>query len=111
MKGTSLELQINSIQKKIDEKLERFSKKDREELARYIGQFYVKELPNKDAYMGRNTFCGRFEMYKFDEKKFEICKTIPYKELNCKECKCCGVWDIDGHYKIPCSNIEKISYE
>lgn len=60
MKGTSLELQINSIQKKkINEKLERFSKKDREEFARYIGQFYVKELPNKDAYMGRNTFCGR----------------------------------------------------
>jgi hypothetical protein len=71
MKGTSLELQINSIQKEIDEKLERFPKKDREEFAKYIGQFYVKELPNKDAYMGRNTFCRRFEMYKFDEKKFD----------------------------------------
>lgn len=60
MKGTSLELQINSIQKKINEKFERFSKKkDREEFARYIGKFYVKELPNKDVYMGRNTFCGR----------------------------------------------------
>lgn len=34
-------------------------KKDREEFARYIGKFYVKELPNKDVYMGRNTFCGR----------------------------------------------------
>lgn len=29
MKGTSLELQINSIQKKINEKFERFSKKKR----------------------------------------------------------------------------------
>lgn len=37
MKGASLELQINNIQKEINEKLERFPKKDREEFARYIG--------------------------------------------------------------------------
>ncbi len=109
MKGTSLKIQIESAQKEVNEVLNRFPEDEREKWARYICQFYVQELPNRDAYMGRNTFFGRFEMYCFDKEKFEMCKKFPYKELNCKDCKCCGVWDIDGHFKIPCCDIEKIT--
>ena len=54
---------------------------------------------------------SRWELYKFDEEKFQICKNKKPKELNCKECQSCGLWDIDGHYKIPCYNIMKIGID
>lgn len=124
MKGPSLEKQYNQIQEQIKERIDIYKSKhfkskyiSEDEHIKLIQKFYVQESddlydPKYPVGMG----CGpirisRWELYKFDEKKFEICKTKNPKELNCKECQCCGLWDVDGHYKIPCYNIMKIEID
>ena len=127
MKGPSLERQYNQIQEQINIKIENYKSSEiykntkfpdiRDGILESIQKFDVQE--SDDLYdpkylvgMGVGSIrYSRWELYKFDEKKFEICKTKNPKELNCKECQCCGLWDVDGHYKIPCYNIMKIKIE
>ena len=125
MKGPSLEKQYNQIQEQINKRIDIY--KSKHFTSKYIGedefiksfqQFDVQESdylydPKYPVGMGPGVSIrySRWELYKFDEEKFEICKTKNPKELNCKECQCCGLWDVDGHYKIPCYNIMKIGID
>ena len=125
MKGPSLERQYNIIQEHIKERIDKYKSKNFK--SKYIGEdefiksfqkFNVQESdylydPKYPVGMGPGVSIrySRWELYKFDEKKFEICKTKNPKELKCKECQSCGLWDIDGHYKIPCYNIMRIGID
>ena len=125
MKGPSLEKQYNIIQEQIKERIDKYKSKhfkskyiSEDEFIKAFQQFDVQESdylydPKYPVGMGPGVSIrySRWELYKFDEEKFEICKTKNPKELNCKECQCCGLWDIDGHYKIPCYNIMKIGID
>ena len=125
MKGPSLERQYNIIQEKINIKIENYKSKSEcrypdieEGIIKSFQSFDVLESdylydPKYPVGMGPGVSIrySRWELYKFDEEKFEICKTKNPKELNCKECQCCGLWDVDGHYKIPCYNIMKIGID
>lgn len=125
MKGPSLEKQYNQIQEQIKERIDNYKSKSE---CRYldIKEGMIKSFQSFDVlesdYLydpqyttgngpGVSIRWSRWELYKFDEEKFEICKTKNLKELNCKECQSCGLWDIDGHYKIPCYNIMKIGID
>lgn len=125
MKGPSLERQYNIIQEQIKERIDKYKSKhfkskyiSEDEFIKVFQQFDVQESdylydPKYPVGMGSGVSIrySRWELYKFDKEKFEICKTKNPKELNCKECQCCGLWDIDGHYKIPCYNIMKIGID
>lgn len=125
MKGPSLEKQYNQIQEQIKERIDIYKSKHfksnyigEDEFIKSFQQFDVQESdylydPKYPVGMGPGVSIrySRWELYKFDEEKFEICKTKNPKELNCKECQCCGLWDVDGHYKIPCYNIMKIGID
>lgn len=125
MKGPSLERQYNIIQEQIKERIDKYKSKhfkskyiSEDEFIKAFQQFDVQESdylydPKYPVGMGPGVSIrySRWELYKFDEEKFEICKTKNPKELNCKECQCCGLWDVDGHYKIPCYNIMKIGID
>ena len=125
MKGPSLEKQYNIIQEQIKERIDKYKSKhfkskyiSEDEFIKAFQQFDVQESdylydPKYPVGMGPGVSIrySRWELYKFDEEKFEICKTKNPKELNCKECQCCGLWDVDGHYKIPCYNIMKIGID
>ena len=125
MKGPSLEKQYNTIQEQIKERIDVYKSKSEckypdieEGIIKSFQSFDVQEsdylydpqYPTGNG-PGVSIRWSRWELYKFDEKKFEICKTKNPKELNCKECQCCGLWDVDGHYKIPCYNIMKIGID
>ena len=125
MKGPSLEKQYNQIQEQINKRIDIY--KSKHFTSKYIGEDeFIKSFQQFDVqesdYLydskypvgmgpGVSIRYSRWELYKFDEEKFEICKTKNPKELNCKECQCCGLWDVDGHYKIPCYNIMKIGID
>ena len=125
MKGPSLERQYNIIQEQIKERIDKYKSKhfkskyiSEDEFIKSFQQFDVQESdylydPKYPVGMGPGVSIrySRWELYKFDEEKFEICKTKNHKELNCRECQCCGLWDVDGHYKIPCYNIMKIGID
>ena len=126
MKGPSLERQYNNIQEQIKKKIDNYNSERsdynfldlKEKLIESFQKFDVIESdylydPQYPVGMGPGVSIrySRWELYKFDEEKFEICKTKNPKELNCKECQSCGLWDIDGHYKIPCYNIMKIGID
>lgn len=125
MKGPSLERQYNIIQEQIKERIDKYKSKhfkskyiSEDEFIKTFQQFDVQESdylydPKYPVGMGPGVSIrySRWELYKFDEEKFEICKTKNPKEINCKECQCCGLWDVDGHYKIPCYNIMKIGID
>jgi len=126
MKGPSLERQYNIIQEQIKKRIDDYNSErpdynfpDLEErLIESFQKFDVQEQSYDCAdYPGVGSCTvmpirySRWELYKFDEEKFQICKNKKPKELNCKECQCCGLWDIDGHYKIPCYNIMKIGID
>ena len=125
MKGPSLEKQYNIIQEQIKERIDKYKSKhfkskyiSEDEFIKTFQQFDVQESdylydPKYPVGMGPGVSIrySRWELYKFDEEKFEICKNKNPKELNCKECQCCGLWDVDGHYKIPCYNIMKIGID
>ena len=125
MKGPSLERQYNIIQEHIKERIDKYKSKNfkskyisEDEFIKSFQKFDVQESdylydPKYPVGMGPGVSIrySRWELYKFDEKKFEICKTKNPKELKCKECQSCGLWDIDGHYKIPCYNIMKIGID
>lgn len=128
MKGPSLERQYNKIQEEIQNKIENYKSSEiykttkftdiRDGIVESFQKFDVQEQSYDCAdYPGVGSCTvmpirySRWELYKFDEEKFEICKTKNPKELNCKECQYCGLWDIDGHYKIPCYNIMKIGID
>ena len=125
MKGPSLEKQYNQIQEQIKERINIYKSKhfkskyiSEDEFIKSFQQFDVQESdylydPKYPVGMGPGVSIrySRWELYKFDEEKFEICKNKNPKELNCKECQCCGLWDVDGHYKIPCYNIMKIGID
>ena len=128
MKGPSLERQYNIIQEKINIKIENYKSSEiyrntkfpdiRDKTLEISQKFSVTETddlyePKYPVGMGPGVAIrySRWELYKFDEEKFEICKTKNPKELNCKECQCCGLWDVDGHYKIPCYNIMRIGMD
>ena len=128
MKGPSLERQYNQIQDRINIKIENYKSSEiyknsnfpdiREGILESFQKFDVQEQSYYCAdYPGVGSCTvmpirySRWELYKFDEEKFEICKTKNLKELNCKKCQCCGLWDIDGHYKIPCYDIMKIGID
>jgi hypothetical protein len=125
MKGPSLEKQYNQIQEQIKKRIDIYKSKHfksnyigEDEFIKSFQQFDVQESdylydPKYPVGMGPGVSIrySRWELYKFDEEKFEICKTKNPKELNCKECQCCGLWDVDGHYKIPCYNIMKIGID
>lgn len=126
MKGPSLERQYNIIQEQIKKKIDNYNSERsdynfldlKKKLIESFQKFDVQENPfNCSDYpgVGQCTVLpirySRWELYKFDEEKFQICKNKKPKELNCKECQSCGLWDIDGHYKIPCYNIMKIGID
>ena len=125
MKGPSLERQYNIIQEHIKERIDKYKSKNfkskyisEDEFIKSFQKFDVQESdylydPKYPVGMGPGVSIrySRWELYKFDEKKFEICKTKNPKELKCKECQSCGLWDIDGHYKIPCYNIMRIGID
>ena len=128
MKGPSLEKQYNQIQEEINAKIENYKSSEiykttkfpdiRDGILESFQKFDVLESddlydPKYPVGMGPGVSIrySRWELYKFDKEKFEICKTKNPKELNCKECQCCGLWDVDGHYKIPCYNIMKIGID
>lgn len=120
MKGPSLERQYNIIQEQIKKRIDDYNSKrfDNDKgLIEYFQKFEVQECdylydPQYPVGMGVGPIrYSRWELYKFDEEKFQICKNKTPKELNCKECQSCGLWDIDGHYKIPCYNIMKIGID
>ena len=125
MKGPSLERQYNIIQEQIKKKIDNYNSKKldynfpdlKEKLIEGFQRFYVQECdylydPQFPVGMGVGSIrYSRCELYKFDEEKFQICKNKKPKELNCKEYQSCGLWDIDGHYKIPCYNIMKIGID
>ena len=125
MKGPSLEKQYNTIQEQIKERIDIYKYKhfkskyiNEDEFIKSFQRFDVQESdylydPKYPVGMGPGVSIrySRWELYKFDKEKFEICKTKNPKELNCKECQCCGLWDVDGHYKIPCYNIMKIGID
>ena len=125
MKGPSLERQYNIIQEQIKERIDKYKSKNfkskyinEDEFIKSFQKFDVQESdylydPKYPVGMGPGVSIrySRWELYKFDEEKFEICKTKNPKELNCKKCQCCGLWDVDGHYKIPCYNIMKIGID
>lgn len=126
MKGPSLERQYNIIQEQIKERIDDFNSKNlkynfpdlKEKLIESFQKFDVQESdylydPKYPIGMGPGVSIrySRWELYKFDDEKFQICKNKQPKELNCKECQSCGLWDIDGHYKIPCYNIMKIGID
>ena len=125
MKGPSLERQYNIIQEQIKERIDKYKSKhfkskyiSEDEFIKSFQQFDVQESdylydPKYPVGMGPGVSIrySRWELYKFDKEKFEICKTKNPKELNCRECQCCGLWDVDGHYKIPCYNIMKIGID
>lgn len=122
MKGPSLENQYNIIQEQIKKRIDNYNSQRfnhnfsdlKEKLIENFQKFEVQECdylygPRFPVGMGVGPIrYSRWELYKFDEEKFQICKNKKSKELNCKECQSCGLWDIDGHYKIPCYNIMKI---
>ena len=126
MKGPSLERQYNIIQEQIKKKIDNYNSKrfDRnfpdleEKLIESFQKFDVLESdylydPKYSVGMGPGVSIrySRWELYKFDEEKFQICKNKQPKELNCKECQSCGLWDVYGHYKIPCYNIMKVGID
>ena len=125
MKGPSLERQYNTIQEQIKERIDKYKSKNfkskyinEDEFIKSFQKFDVQESdylydPKYPVGMGPGVSIrySRWELYKFDEEKFQICKNKKQKELNCKECQSCGLWDIDGHYKIPCYNIMKIGID
>ena len=126
MKGPSLERQYNIIQEQIKKRIDDYNSErpdynfpDLEErLIESFQKFDVQEqsydcadYPGVGSCTVMPIHYSRWELYKFDEEKFQICKNKKPKELNCKECQCCGLWDIDGHYKIPCYNIMKIGID
>ena len=125
MKGPSLERQYNIIQEQIKERIDKYKSKhfkskyiSEDEFIKSFQQFDVQESdylydPKYPVGLGPGVSIrySRWELYKFDKEKFEICKTKNPKELNCRECQCCGLWDVDGHYKIPCYNIMKIGID
>lgn len=124
MKGPSLEKQYNIIQEQIKKRIDKHNQifyhnfsDIKEKEIEYLQKFNVQECdylygPRFPIGMGVGPIrYSRWELYKFDEEKFQICKNKNPKELNCKECQSCGLWDIDGHYKIPCYNIMKIGID
>ena len=122
MKGPSLERQYNTIQEQIKKKIDNYNSKKSnynfpDLILESLQKFDVQECdylysPQFPVGMGVGPIrYSRWELYKFDEEKFQICKNKKPKELNCKECQSCGLWDIDGHYKIPCYNIMKIGID
>ena len=123
MKGPSLERQYNTIQEQIKKRIDNYNSKKSnynfpDLIFKSLQKFDVQESdylydPKYPVGMGPGVSIrySRWELYKFDEEKFQICKNKKPKELNCKECQCCGLWDIDGHYKIPCYNIMKIGID
>lgn len=125
MKGPSLERQYNIIQEQIKKRIDDYNSKRFDHkfpeiekgLIESFQKFDVQESdylydPKYPVGMGVGPIrYSRWIFYKFDEEEFKICKTKNPKELNCKECQCCGLWDVDGHYKIPCYNIMKIGID
>jgi hypothetical protein len=125
MKGPSLERQYNIIQEQIKKKIDNYNSKKldynfpdlKEKLIESFQKFDVQECdylydPQFPVGMGVGPIrYSRWELYKFDEEKFQVCKNKTPKELNCRECQSCGLWDVDGHYKIPCYNIMKVGID
>ena len=125
MKGPSLERQYNIIQEQIKKKIDNYNSQRfdhnfpdlEEKLIESFQKFDVQECdylydPRFPVGMGVGPIrYSRWELYKFDEEKFQNCKNKQPKELNCKECQSCGLWDVDGHYKIPCYNIMKVGID
>ena len=125
MKGPSLERQYNIIQEQIKKKIDNYNSQRfdhnfpdlEEKLIESFQKFDVQECdylydPRFPVGMGVGPIrYSRWELYKFDEEKFQVCKNKTPKELNCRECQSCGLWDVDGHYKIPCYNIMKVGID
>ena len=124
MKGPSLERQYNAIQEQIKERIDVYKSKSEcrypnieAGIIKSMQQFYLQESdylydPKYPVGMGVGPIrWERWEFYKLDEEKFKVCKTKDKKDLNCRECRCCGLFAIDGHYSIPCYNIMRISKE
>lgn len=126
MKGPSLQRQYNKIQEEIKEKVAKYKATPfkhnfpavREGMIKSLQSFDVQENPYSCAdYPGVGSCTvmpirySRWEMYIFDEEKFNVCKSKDPKDIKCKECQSCGLWDVDGHYKIPCAGIMKIGFD
>jgi hypothetical protein len=126
MKGPSLKRQYDTLQAEINERVENYKKKRtdhqfpeiKEGIIQSIQSFDVQEQPYECSdYPGVGSCTvmpvrySRWQFYALDEEKLKKCETMQPKQLNCKECQLCGLWDVDGHYKIPCCNIMKIGID
>jgi len=128
MKGPSLQRQYDNIQEQVEKKVEQYKEDCKLHTRNFpdinammiesFQKFDVLESdylydPKYPVGMGPGVSIrhSRWEFYRLDEEKFKICKTMDPKDLKCRECRNCGLFDIDGHYSIPCFNIMKISYD
>ena len=126
MKGPSLKRQYDKIQETISKNIEEasayYKREFHKELDEYIKKFkesfcvqenpyYCSDYPGVGSCTVMPIRSSRWQLYILDEEKFKECTGKGPKDIKCKECQSCGLFDIDGHYSIPCAGIMKIGID